>query len=261
MIIRHLNELSLFKELIKTLVNRDLKVRYRNSFLGYMWTWLEPLMTMFVFILIFDVLYKSGIKNFPVFLLCGLIPWTFLQSSVNSSVNAITANAGLIKRVYYPREIFPLTITLSNCVTMFLGFLVLVPVVIFFGIPFSMKILLFPLGTVFLFFFTLGLCLIFATMNVFARDTMYIAPFIIRLWMYLTPIFYSAEQRIPPKFLEIYMTLNPLALMLSLFRAAFMNYSVPKISLIAIGFSTSLFVFLVGYVFFKKYEDLMVKRI
>jgi len=261
MIIKHLQKLSLYEELIKTLVNRDLKVRYRNSILGYIWTWLDPLMTMFVFILIFDVLFKSGIKRFPVFLLCGLIPWTFFQTSVTSSITAITSNAGLIKRVYYPREIFPLTIALSNLVTMFLSVLILIPVVLAFGIPLNLKILLLPVIMVFLFFFTLGMCLLFATLNVFLRDTMYIVPFAVRLWMYLTPIFYSAEQRIPPKYLDTYMVLNPLAVMLALCRTAFMDYSIPKLSYIAIAFVSSFFMFLIGYVFFKKNEDLMVKRI
>jgi ABC-2 type transport system permease protein len=259
--LKNLIELFRYKELIKTLVGRDLKVRYRNSILGYVWTWLDPLMMMFVFILIFDVLFKSGIQNFPIFLLCGLIPWTFFQSTINTSVSSITSNAGLIKRVYYPREIFPLTTTLSNGVTMSLSFLVLIPVALAFGIPITLKILLFPVTALFLLLFTFGLGLVFSTSNVFMRDTQYIAPFIIRLWFYLTPIFYTVENRVPERVLDIYMVANPMAVLLNLFRASFMNYNLPKPMYIASAVTFSILMFLAGYAFFKKNEDLMVKRI
>lgn len=254
-------ELYKYKELIKTLVGRDLKARYRNSVLGYAWTWLEPLMMMLVFILIFDVLLKSGVKHFPLYLLCGLIPWTFFSNTISTSVGSITSNAGLIKRVYYPREIFPLTTTLTHGVNMFLSCMVLIPVVLAFGLPITAKMLLFPVITVFLIFFAFGLGLLLATLNVFMRDIMYMVPLIIRVWFFATPIFYTVENRVPEKLLDIYMILNPIAVMISLFRYAFMNYNAPKPVHIAFAFAVCMLMFLVGYGFFKKNEDLMVKRI
>ncbi|MEF9427546.1 MAG: ABC transporter permease, partial [Candidatus Mariimomonas ferrooxydans] len=138
-------EIFRYKELIKTLVSRDLKVRYKKSVLGYAWTWLEPLLTMFIFILVFDIILSIKVENFPVYLLSGLLPWIFFSNSVTSSVNSIAGNTGLIKRVYYPREIFPLTITLGNGINMFLGILVLLPVILFFGIKITPKLLLLPI--------------------------------------------------------------------------------------------------------------------
>lgn len=258
---KKLLELYQYKELIQTLVSRNLKVRYRNSILGYAWTWLDPLMMMFIFILVFDVLFKSGIKHFPLYLLCGLIPWTFFQNTTGQSVSSITDNAGLIKRVYYPREIFPLTIMLTHGVTMFLSFLVLIPVVLAFGIPITAKILLFPIISMFFFLFTFGLSLIFSTMNVFMRDIRHIVPLILRLLFYGTPIFYAVENRVPERILDVYMFVNPLAVILNLFRSMFMNYYVPKPIHIAFALVDCILLFLVGYVFFKKNEDLMVKRI
>jgi len=157
MILKNLLELFKYKELIKVLVGRNLKARYRDSILGYAWTWLDPLMMMFIFILIFDVLFKSGVKNFPLFLLCGLIPWTFFNNTLSTTVSSITDNAGLIKRVYYPREIFPLTLTLTHGVTMLLGFMVMIPVILAFGVSITAKILWFPVITMFLFLFAFGL--------------------------------------------------------------------------------------------------------
>lgn len=259
--IQKIFELFRYKELIKILVARDLKVRYRNSFLGYVWTWLDPLMTMSVFIVVFGVFFKTQIRYFPVYLLCGLVPFTFFISAVTASVSSITSNAGLIKRVYYPREIFPLTITLSNAVTMFLGFLVLIPVASAFGIPITPKILLFPITSVFLMLFTIGLSLAFATLNVFIRDTMYIVPFILKLWFYLTPVFYSVENRVPRYYVDIYMSVNPLAVLLTLFRSSFMDYAIPKATYITTTFTLCIVMFWAGYAFFKINEDRMVKRI
>lgn len=259
--LKKLLELYQYRELIKIIVSRNLKVRYRSSVLGYAWTWLDPLMMMFIFILVFDVLFESGIKNFALYLLCALIPWTFFQNTTGQSVSSITDNAGLIKRIYYPREIFPLTIMLTHGVTMLLSLVVLILVVLAFGIPITTKILLFPIIVIFFFLFTFGLSLIFSTMNVFMRDIRHIVPLILRLLFYGTPIFYAVENRVPDRILDIYMFVNPLAVILNLFRSMFMNYYVPKPIHIAFALVDCIMLFLVGYVFFKKNEDLMVKRI
>ena len=259
--IRNFLDIFRYRELIKTLVGRDLKVRYKKSVLGYAWTWLDPLMTMFTFILVFDYILKMKVPNFPVFLLTGLVPWTFFNNSVNGSVNSMISSAGLIKRVYYPREIFPLTLTLGNGVNMFLSMLVLIPVALAFGIQLTPKLLLLPVPVLFLFMFTYGLGLAFACLNVFLRDMSYIAPFVLRLWFYLTPIFYTVHDRIPDNLYNIYMFLNPMAVMLGLFRAAIMNLPLPAPGHIASAFFTSVLVLLCGYLFFKKNEDAMVKRI
>jgi ABC-2 type transport system permease protein len=259
--LRDLQDIFRYNELIKILVERDLKARYKNSILGYAWTWLDPLMTMFIFILVFDILLKIKVEHFPVYLLSGLIPWTFFSSSVSGSVNSITGNTGLIKRVYYPREIFPLTLALSNGINMVLSLLVLIPVILAFGLSVTSNILLLPIPILFLFFLAFGLSLVFSCLNVFFRDISYIAPFIIRLWFYLTPIFYVIEGRIPARYHDIYMMLNPLAVILSIFRASLMGYSPPAIKHIVVGFLTCIVTFFVGYSIFKKNEDLMVKRI
>ena len=144
-------EIFRYKELLKNLVGRDLKVRYKNSVLGFAWTWLDPLMTMFIFIVVFQYILAIKTKNFPVFLLTGLIPWTFFSNSVIGSVNSITGNSGFIRRVYYPREIFPLTLMLANIVNMMLSLLVLIPVIFAFSIPLTINILLLPIPAVMLF--------------------------------------------------------------------------------------------------------------
>lgn len=259
--LRELFEIFRYMELIKALVIRDLKARYKNSVLGYAWTWLDPLMEMFVFVLVFGILLNIRTENFPIYLLSGLIPWIFFSNSVLGCVQSITGNAGLIKRVFFPREIFIFTLTLGNGINMLLSILVIIPLILIYRLPFSLNFFLIPIPIFFLFSLTLGAGLIFSCLNVFFRDMSYIAPFIIRLWFFLTPIFYVIEGRIPAKYLDIYMVINPIAVILSLFRASLMGYSIPAMRHIIICFATCILVFLLGYVFFKKNEDRMVKRV
>ena len=180
---------------------------------------------------------------------------------MGGSVISITGSAGLIKRVYYPREIFPLTVVVSNAVNMFLSLVILLPFFLLYEIPFSWNLFLLPIPIIFLFFFTLGFCLIISCANVFFRDMSYVVPFVIRLWFYLTPVFYVIEGRIPEKYVSVYMLSNPLAAILGFFRACMLNFAFPSFGYTAISFGSCLFVLMVGYAFFKKFEDLMVKRI
>ena len=257
----HVPELFCYTELIKVLVERDLKIRYKKSVLGYAWTWLDPLMTMLIFIFVFGFILSIKVENFPVFLLTGLVPWTFFSNTANGSVNTITGNSGLIKRVYYPREIYPLTLALSNFINMLLSLLVLIPVVLIFRIPLTPKLLLLPLPMLFIFIISYGFALIFSCINVFLRDISYIVPFGIRLMFYLTPIFYAPEKRMSAKYLDLYFTLNPFAVILTLFRSTLMGKPLPSPKHIVITFLTCVLIAAAGYLFFKKNEDAMVKRI
>ena len=254
-----------YADLIRALVNRDLKVRYKSSVLGYMWTWLDPLMSMLVFILVFDVILRIKVEHFPVYLLTGLIPWTFFSNAISGSVGSITRNAAIIKKVYYPREIFPLTTMLSEGMNMTFSLLVLVPVVFLSGIALTPWVLLLPLPLIMLFTFTFGLCLLCSTINVFFRDMTYIIPFTLRLWFFMTPIFWEIESRVPGSkldtFLNIYMPLNPMAVIITLFRTCLMGRPAPALPYVAAGCFWCILAFVVGYTVFKRCEDAMVKRI
>jgi lipopolysaccharide transport system permease protein len=259
--LKNIIEIFRYSELIKTLVAKDLRVRYTNSVLGYAWTWLDPIMSMFTFILVFDIILSIEVEHFPVFLLSGLIPWTFFSNSVISSVPSILTNSGLIKRVYYPREIFPLTIILSDGINMLFSIFFLIPIVLAFGLPITRNILLLPIPTLCLFFLTFGISLMVSSINVFLRDMSYITPFVVRLLFFVTPIFYTIDGRIPDKYMNIYILFNPMAVIISLYRTSVMNYPLPTLQHMVTAFSTCFLVFVTGYGFFKKIEDSMVKRI
>jgi lipopolysaccharide transport system permease protein len=187
-----LNELWQYRELVRNLVVRDLKVRYKNSLLGVAWSWLNPLLMMVVYTVFFTVfLHNRDIPDYPTFLLSGLLAWNLFSDSLVAGTGSFVSNAHLIKKVYFPHEVLPLSIVLANLV----NFLIALPVFFVFalvtGARLSSWALLLPVTILVQLAFTLGLCLAFATVNVFYRDTQFILRVLMLGWFFLTPVFYS----------------------------------------------------------------------
>jgi lipopolysaccharide transport system permease protein len=201
-------ELYQYRELIKNLVIRDLKVRYKNSVLGVLWSLLNPLLMTLVFTIVFTLMIpNSEIPNYPVFFMCGFLPWSFLSASLLGAANSIVGSAPLIKKIYFPREVLPLAEMLSNLVNFLLALLVLFAMILISGIRLTPAVLMLPLIILTEMMFIMGLSFILSTANVFYRDTEHILQIVMQAWFFLTPIFYPI--RILPESAEILgMTLN-----------------------------------------------------
>ncbi len=192
--ISRLRELWSYRELVWTLVVRDLKVRYKNSMLGFLWSLLNPLLLMLVFTVVFTVMLPSlETPRFPVFVLSALLPWNFFSSSVLSGVNAITGNGHLIKKVYFPREILVISSVLANLVNLLLALPVLFVLMAVMGVPFTPVLLYLPVIMFVQLIFTIGIVLILSTTNVFYRDVSVIMEVVMQAWFFLTPVFYSVD--------------------------------------------------------------------
>ncbi|MEM7538915.1 MAG: ABC transporter permease [Chloroflexota bacterium] len=190
----HVVELTRYQELTYNLVVRELKTRYKNSVLGFFWSLLNPLGMMLVFTFVFGVLLPNEtIENYPIFLLCGLLPWYYFQNSVMSSLHSIIGNASLVKKVYFPREILPIANVISQFVNFILALCVLFVIIIIFQATFSPWLWLLPVIFLIQTCFTLGLSLMLATLNVFYRDTAMIMEVLMLAWFFLTPIFYPLD--------------------------------------------------------------------
>ena len=191
-VVNHFAELWGYRELIWNLVVRDLKLRYRNSVLGVLWSLINPLLMMLVFTLVFTVMTPySDVKSFPVFVLLALLPWNFFSSSVIGSIQSIVGNASLVNKVYFPREVLPISVVLANLVNFLIALIVLFALIAAFRIPVTGWVILLPVVIVVQVFFTIGFCLVMATANVFYRDTQVIMEVIMLAWFFMTPIFYS----------------------------------------------------------------------
>jgi lipopolysaccharide transport system permease protein len=188
--IRRIVEIFQYRELVKNLVIRDLKVRYKNSVLGVLWSLLNPLLMTVVFTVVFTLMVPSDIPNFPVFFMCGFLPWSFFSSSVAGATTSIVGNAHLVKKVYFPREILPLSVTLSNLVNFLLALIVLFGMILVFRTRLTPAVLMLPLIIFVQLIFTVGMGLLLSTANVFYRDTQHILEVVLQAWFFLTPIFY-----------------------------------------------------------------------
>lgn len=204
-------------------------MRYKNSVLGFIWSLLNPLAMMLVFTLVFGLFFSTDrqIDNYPVFLLCGLLPWNYFVAGVMGSVNCITGNANLVKKVYFPRDILPLASLLAQLVNFLLALVVLFVVLIVARAHFSPWLWLLPVVIIIQTTFMFGMALALSTINVFYRDVGMIMDVVILAWFFLTPIFYPATfvpasvevvEGIVLPARRIYYILNPMASIINMYR-------------------------------------------
>ncbi len=214
---------------------------------------------MTIFIVIFSIIVRIEIKNYPIFLLSAILPWRFFSDSVSRSSNSILGNTNLIKKIYFPREIFPLTEILCHLINFFLSLFLLIPFIFIFHITISAKIALLPLIMFLNFIFIYGLAMVFSSANVFFKDVGYITNFVLSIWFYASPVFYSSGM-VPRKFYSLYM-LNPMAIFIDLYRSAILNLDFPGVFNIIFLILISSLIFIFGIWFFIKNEKMMMKRI
>ncbi|MEW5988676.1 MAG: ABC transporter permease [Chloroflexota bacterium] len=183
-----------YRFLLHNLVVRDLKVRYKNSILGVLWSLLNPLLMMLVFTLVFTVLTPSGnLRQYPVFVLVGLLPWNFFSGSVIGGTMSFTNSSALIKKVYFPRELLPTATVLANLVHFLIAFVVLVVFLYASGLGLTIHALWVPAILLTQLIFTLGLCLFLGTLQVFYRDVLMILDVLMLAWFFLTPVIYPLD--------------------------------------------------------------------
>lgn len=214
-----------YNNLLYELVIRDIKIRYRKSVLGLLWTLLNPLMTMLVMTIVFSSLFKSNIPHFPVYFLTGSILFSFHSEATSQALMSIISNASLIKKVYIPKYLFPFSRVLSSMVNLGFAFIALLLVMVLDGAPFQGTVLLFFIPIFYLTLFTTGLSLILSAITVFFRDIHHLYGVATLLWTYMTPIFYPVSI-IPNQYKWIY-EYNPMYYYINFFREIMINGNYP----------------------------------
>jgi lipopolysaccharide transport system permease protein len=249
--LRRLGEIAGYRDLVRNLVSRDLKVRYRESFVGFGWSMLNPLLMTAVFYLVFHVFLRSPIPMFPVFLLCGILPWNWCAAGVMGGVGSVVGNAALIKKVYFPRELLPLAIVLSNMVHFLLALPVLLLMMVIFGAPFTGNIVFIPLLMAIQLVFLLGVALFLSCLNVFLRDTSSIMEVLISLWFFITPVFYRVDD-VTNEWAGLLFVVNPMASLVTAYRAILYDGQLPSLASLGVTALTSVVVLAAGYLFFSR---------
>lgn len=243
-----------FDELLKQLIIRDIKLKYRRSYLGYLWSILNPLMLMVVMVIVFSNLFRFDIPNFPLYLLSGQIIFSFMVEATNMSVSSITGNASLLKKTYVPKYIFTLSKVGSSLVNLLFSLGALVLVMLFTQAEFSWYLLFFPIIILQVFIFSLGLGLWLAAITVFFRDIQYLWGVFVSMWMYLTPLFYPISI-IPEEYQTLYKTANPMYWYIEQFRDVVLYAKFPESSSIFVGSLVSVGVLILGAWYFNKKQD------
>jgi len=198
-----------YKELFFQLISRDIKLRYRRSFLGYLWSILNPLLMMLVKILVFSNLFARGIPNFPIYLITGYIIFQFITGSGSSSLYSIIGNAGLLKKIYIPKYIFTLASITSEIVIFFFSLGALIIVILVTGTPLTLRFFLLVIPIIQLYVFCVGLGLFLAQAMVFFRDIQHLWNVFSSAWMFLSAIFYPVEI-LPDALKHIIICYNPM---------------------------------------------------
>jgi lipopolysaccharide transport system permease protein len=250
-----LRELWAYRGLFGFLVWRDIKVRYAQTVLGAGWAILQPVLTMLVFTVIFGSfanIPSDGVP-YPVFSLAALVPWTYFSTALANSSNSLVASTNLITKVYFPRLVIPLTPVLAGLVDFAIGFAMLLLVMLGFGIvPMGASLLVLPVLLLAMVLTAAGVGCWTAALNIQYRDVKYVVPFLVQVWMYLSPIVYPMSL-VPERYRALY-ALNPMAGVIEGFRSTLLGTQAVAWSTIAISLVASVVLFLSGALYFRRME-------
>jgi len=242
-----------YRPLLNNLISRDIKVKYRRSFLGILWSVLNPLLMMIVMTIVFSHVFKFEIENFPIYYLCGSLIFNFFSEATQSSMSSIINNSQLLKKVYIPKYVFPLERVLFALVNMLFSTIADFIVLIFQPVEPSFTMFLIPIPILYTFLFALGLSLLLSAAAVFFRDLIHLFSVVLTAWMYLTPLFYPLE--ILPDWLLPIVSHNPLCIFITYFRDVFMYGTIPSLETNLICVVICIVSIVVGMLAFKKSQD------
>lgn len=259
LVLKVISAFSRYRYLMKQLVARDFKTKYKRSVLGVLWSFLNPLLTMLVQYIVFSTLFRSDIPNFSVYLLTGIVCFNFFSEATSMALTSIVGNAALITKVYVPKYIYPLTRVISSTINFLLALVPLLAVLLVTRTPIRPAILLMPLGIVCLFAVSLGIGMLLASAMVFFRDTQFLWGVLSMLWMYATPIFYP-ESIIPAGVMPLYKC-NPLYHVIRFIRILLIDGISPEPKAYALMLLTALAPLVLGVLVFKRTQDRFVLHI
>lgn len=250
-------ELWAFREVIRNFVAQDLKVKYRRSTLGFFWSLLNPLLQLAVTSLVFSLMFKMS--NMTLYILSGLIPWTFFASTVDQCSMSIVGAESMLRRQYFPKLVFPLSIVIQNLITFVLSLLVLL-ILLGWRIGFhpSPALLILPLSFACILCTALGLGAIAAVMTVHFRDIQHLIAVFMSAWFYLTPIIYPLDGGLIPHPYRIYFKLNPVFAIIEMFHRPIYHAMLPTTPELITAVGTAIFSLVIGLTVFWRNEDSLV---
>lgn len=248
-----INNLYNYRQLLKSNVKKDIRGKYKGSFLGILWSFVNPLLLTLVYAIVFPFLLKSTEPNYVTFIVIGMLPWNYFITVINQSSGCILYNGGIIKKVYFPREILPISVNVSGLINFLISCIIIFIFLIFSGIGFSWYILFLPLIILTQFVFQQGIALMLSAINVYVRDSEYIVGFFMNLLFYATPILYTSTL-FEGSSLKYLIKLNPMATIVECYRDVLFYQSMPHIKSLIVVLLASIVLLFIGLRIFKKLE-------
>ncbi len=258
-LVKHFYEVYEFRYVLYQLVKQQLVLRYRRTLMGYLWTLVNPLLMMSVTALVFSTIFNMDLKIFAIFLFTGMIPFNYFSASVSQNSMSIIANEGLIKKIYIPKILFPLGMSIGMFVDCILTFVALFLIIIAVGTKITTALLFLPISFILIFVFSFGLSLIVSIVTVYFRDFQHILGVLMQALFFLSPILYKPESL--KGSVAFLMVLNPIVPFIDLFRAPIYSGVIPANDMILKAMVFALLSICIGIYVFIKYERRLVYRL
>lgn len=258
-IMKVFKELYNYRELLKTNIKKEVRGKYKGSWLGVLWTFLNPLLMLAVYAFVFPYILRVQVENYTIFMIVALIPWNFFTTAIQSGTGSVVANGNILKKVYFPREIIPISITTSQLVNFLITCVIMFIFILFSGVGFSVHLLLMPLLILIQYLITLALTFVLSALTVFVRDVDHFVSVALTLGFYATPIVYQASM-LPEKFQWV-LKINPMAQLVEAYRAILYYHQMPDFIAIGIWGILSVVLLILGYLAFKKLEKSFVEEL
>ena len=245
-------EIIKYKEFLKSNVKKDIRGKYKGSFLGVLWSFINPLLSVLIYAIVFHYIMRFDIDNYLIYLISGIIPWTFFTSSVNAGMNSILFNADIIKKVYFPRIILPISSVTSCLVNFLISCLVIIIFAFFSEVGLSPYLLFLPIVVIIQYVFTLGIAFILSAVEMYVRDIEHIINFLMSMLFYITPILYTSSY-VPDEF-KVLLKINPVSYFIEAYHNIFYYKQPIDILDLTIMSCISLTFFVLGYLIFNKMQ-------
>ena len=241
-----------YSEFLKSNVKKDIRGKYKGSFLGVLWSFINPLLSVLVYAIVFPYIMRIKVENYLIYLITGIIPWTFFTSAINTGIISILSNADIIKKVFFPRIILPISSVTSALVNFFISCIIILVFCIFGGVGISASLLWLPLVALIQYVMLLGFTFILSAIEMYMRDIEHIVNFVLAMAFYATPILYTPD--IFPDNLSWILKINPMAYLVNAYRDIFLYHQNPSLyGLIIVGvFSVGIFI--IGYIVFERLQ-------
>ena len=248
-----IKEIYAYREMIFSLVRKDLRGRYKGSALGFLWTFINPLLQLVVYTIVFSTIMRNGIEKYYLFLFVALIPWLFFATSLHGGSSSILSQKDMVKKIYFPRQIIPIAFVTSCFINMLLSFIIVFGVVVISGIGINFQSVLYLVPIMIIeYLLALGIAMISSAITVYFRDLEHILGIVTMAWMYMTPIMYSKDI-VPEKYITLF-NLNPMTPIISAYRDVLYYSKIPEMSTLTHAFFMGILMLVIGWFIFGKLE-------